>query len=304
MKIRIAFGVTLFLLLIAALPLIAIQPLFAPTVNVAADCVWVCPTPALPTSTPQPAGVNWRKGVVSVGPGDSFDLDLARFGAGWFYNYWYSGDEGRHRGWVPEVHTGFVTAGVLETVNSIPKGSYWLVFNEPDRWDGDNSAPVYAAQEYYRLRSVVLPIDPTAKFIVGGVSTVGYTTGFAWMKTMAAEYLRLYGEVLPSAGWHVHHYYCGTGYDKLKWRNQLSDFNRWMGGIGLGGREFWVTEYGCLSQDAWAATVMKDQIAWMNSGAVVTRHSWFATRNNTGAGDLLNWDGTLTPLGVVYTRGY
>jgi hypothetical protein len=291
---------------------ILISYVFVPTAqpiqsSVGIDCISVLAC-LVPTSTPHPTVTNTpiviienpHKGVVFTGPTSIIfhnTFTPALVNADWWYDYGY--DVGGN-GFVPMLSFHplypYKPDGVLTTARQMP-GSYWLIFNEPDRADQGNLRPTQAAMAYRQVRDLILPVDPTAKFIVGGVWTLT-DSGSNWMIAFANEYKRLYGEALPMAGYHAHHY-CDGSCTSWSFRKWIELFRAAVAPAGFTG-EFWLTEYGILTDDTKAMERLTSDTAWLETTPMVTRFAWFATQNNYGSGSLLDGYGNLTPLGVQY----
>jgi hypothetical protein len=271
------------------------------------DCVYVCVTmtptaaPTLqPTSTPTrgpsatPAPASAKKGVVFTGPGTQETFDSAILGAGWWYSY-HAQNTGLQASFVPMVRPGYDPA-IVQWMARRLASHYVLVLNEPDRSDQDNITPAQGATLYHAVRDQVLAWDAEARFIVGNVSNIDYY-GFTWLRDMAVSYQAQYGEAMPVAGWGVHIYDCTSA--QQRWRDKLQMFVNWQRAAGMGG-ELWVTELGCLNSDAAVLRIMNEQTAWLNTTPLIARYAWFATRNDTGSGSLLNTNGILTTLGRIF----
>ena len=180
------------------------------------------------------------------------------------------------------------------------RGSYWLIWNEPDYWQQANLTATQAAQSYRALRPLILGADPTAKLIVGGVLQLNT----AWLSQFRSEYMRLYGEWPMVEGWAGHYYAGAADYNTTTWRTSIQAMRDWM--VANGGLvQFWLTEFGCLNSEAIAAQIMSEQVPWLEAQPWVTRYAWYgAYASGAGcpncSGSLFNADGSLTNLGRAY----
>jgi hypothetical protein len=270
------------------------------------DCVLVCVTPTaipLPTATftpvpasPTPLPANARKGVVFLGPGDRVEFSPNVVTAGWWYDY-YQRNTGMSPSWTPMIRPTWWNQIAAEwTAQNMP-GRYWLVLNEPDRADQDNTTPAAAATWYHDRRAQIIAWDAQAQFIIGNVSNIDFG-GFSWLRDMRDAYAVQYGEAMPLAGYGAHIYDCVSA--QQKWRDKLQMFVNWQTANSMGGKQLWITEMGCLNSDVAAGRIMREQVTWLTTSPLVTRFSWFATMNDAGSGDLLTTAGTLTALGQLY----
>jgi hypothetical protein len=196
------------------------------------------------------------------------------------------------------VRASYSTVNLQWTATNMP-GMTYLVFNEPRSPTQDNITPTQGATLYYAIRNTVLAIDPTARFVVGNVQTLG-ASDQAWLEGMATAYQTAYGVAMPLDGIGGHLYFCGGGYSSAAWRTYVTNFRAWMAAQGWGNKEFWLTEWGCLTSDGDGATVMADQLQWLNNYAGVDRHSWFATQTQPLSGTLMSDVFVLTTLGKAY----
>ena len=251
----------------------------------------ITPTPVFVQPTVTPSAV-YKKGVVGSGVNNRLTFNPSVVGADWWYDY--ISTYGPTNGWIPMVSgLTYNPQMVIATAKRV-KG-YWLILNEPDF----NSAmtPAQAAKLYYDVRTSALVYDPSAKFIVGGVWSLEESSR-TYLLNMASEYKRLYGVKMPADGYHAHLYLCGRDYSAYTYRKKIEVFRGWLNTSGLGG-EFWLTETGCLNNDATAQLIMTENKDWLKSTPFVTRYAWFAMQNTKGSGTLQTING-LTILGNLY----
>lgn len=253
------------------------------------------PTSVLPTATPTAFTPLPKKGVAFTGPGYQETFNPSVVGAGWFYSY-QAQNTGLQPSFVPMVRST-TSAAMIQWMARRLQSKYVLVFNEPNRSDQDNITPQQGATIYHAIYEQVMIWDTGAKFILGNVSTIDYY-GYSWLRDMVLSYQSQYG-TMPYAGWGVHIYDCVSS--QQVWRDKLQMFVNWRNADGYGGKELWVTEMGCLNNDATAQRIVNEQTYWLNNEtALVNRTAWFATRNDAGSGSLLWPAGNLTPLGASY----
>lgn len=276
-------------------------------------CVTVTPTRATtstPTVTPTALPASARQGVIFTGPGsvDNGNDYIARLNSGWWYNYsailWAHTTTG-----VPMLHA--VNDYALSiAAQYVPVGSYYLVYNEPDRSDQDNISPTTGAQQYYRIRQRILATDPTARFIVGGMSNLGTDLaaspmgtqgGLAWIAQMKTAYQAAYGGTMPADGYHAHLYLCGRDYSSYTYQHSIINFHDALAANGLTG-QFWLTETGCLNNTASAALIMAENLDWLRTTPYLDRFAWFTSYFTWGSGSLLDGYGAKTLLGTQYAQ--
>lgn len=271
--------------------------------------------PVTPTSTPTatPMVSTTRGGYVFTGPGsiDNGSTYIAPLNASWWYNYnpilWQTTTTG-----IPLIHSWTSDINLEIALDYVPQGSYVLVFNEPDRSDQENLTPAAAAVAYHRIRETLLSHDPNIKFIVGGVSNLntrlvengvpvnpmtGYY-GLRWLVDMAKEYQTLYG-TMPADGYAAHLYLCAGDYSQYTYQQSIMVFHDALIANSLTG-QFWLTETGCLSNDATAQLLLSENRTWLNTTPYVDRWAWFATYVDWGSGSLLTGTGELTNLGKSF----
>lgn len=173
---------------------------------------------------------------------------------------------------------------------------YWLVFNEPDFYNGPGYLkPVDAARLYHKLRTMVKAVRPDAKFIVGGTF---WPNNLRWLDDFRRAYYDTHYAFPPVEGWHVHNYAEVSKYTQQQWRDLLTPIRNWL----PVGAEFWLTEFGCLQSDAIGERVMREQIPWLEAQSWVTRYFWYTSFDAARQGSLFMGDDSvqMTALGKLY----
>lgn len=148
------------------------------------------------------------------------------------------------------------------------RGSYWLLFNEPDYLPETKIAPEAAARIFKQIKEAIGSVDNSPKFIVGGM----LGDWASWATAFLNAYKSQNGGASPDiSGWHTHQYTCGGYYSSL-WRSKITNFRSWIDQNG--GGEFWITEFGCLDYDH--AQIIRDQLDWMETYSGIDRYAWFS----------------------------
>ena len=104
---------------------------------------------------------------------------------------------------------GFPTRAELQSMATSSPGSYWYLFEEPNRYGyitGQRFAPVF-----HYLSSQLTTTDPTAKIIGPSilnwdftcVGCSGYQSGEAWLKEFIQSYAARYGPPPPVDAWAI-----------------------------------------------------------------------------------------------------
>ncbi len=249
--------------------------------------------------TPTPTAHSSFKKGVGINNGVGTAEQIRDLGATWGYNWRIT--LGRFNDlyqYVPMIFRDINDPPKVISVTQEHPGSYWLIWNEPERYNQTNISWTVAANIYHDLRPFILSHDPTAKLIVGGLAyPSGPWPGF-WAANFREAYRSFYGEYPVVEGWHIH-MYPAAPYSKHGWRQPIIDFARWMTGTGEG-LELWVSEFGHLDSAEVGAQIMQDQVPWMEDQPWITRYAWFATDASPRQGSLLNPDGSRTWLGELY----
>lgn len=206
---------------------------------------------------------------------------LKKMGITWYYSWYTDMDGGTKFGdieYVPMAGGGAYTSAQIDWFKVYAnrhRGSYWLIWNEPDYYRQGNLLPADAAKIYKPLRDAIKSKDPNAKLIVGGMAW-GWEQ---WAGNFVAEYKKLNGGVGPEVeGWHGHLYTCKEAtkdeYDINGWRLTITRFRDWINRIGGGvNKEFWLTEFGCLNYDR--DQIIKEQLDWIENYDGLQRYAWF-----------------------------
>lgn len=234
---------------------------------------------------------------------------IKELGISWIYNWDRAEWDGSGRpGWmtgttieyVPMIGGGGSEQPRVYTVEELSKfaryagehpGSSFLLWNEPDIW----SPASIAASAYSSIRNVIKTADPTAKLIVGNVTYEGRW----WLNSFREEYKKIHGLYPVVEGWAGHLYKDPWQYNNStstqKWRDDLNNYHNWMISIGDGSKEFWLTEFGCLSSNSVGMQIMNDQLSWLEEPAQlwITRYAWFQAGLYYDSQYKVNWPGNL-----------
>lgn len=209
--------------------------------------------------------------------------------------------------WTPDRKYSQEQLDDFKSIAISKRGSYWLVWNEPDLWytdsekrkiyDIDNNgtldwidAAKVAASIYKPLRVAIKAGDPSAKMIIGGVSGQNYYMYTEWPRVFLEEYRRINGSLPEYEGWHFHLYKCGNEYNKDLWRKQITDIRAWVDSNGGGNsKELWMTEFGCLFNETPEVTrsILNDNLSWLDSYSGLQRYSWFVGSSKEATGQSL-----------------
>jgi hypothetical protein len=205
---------------------------------------------------------------------------IKELGIKWLYN-WDTPDDGNRPAWMMDNTIEYVpkvgkpnseTNATIESYARNNHGSYWLIWNEPDVSSQDNLPADTAASIYDSLRGTILGADPSAKLIVGNVA------GLGWLMSFREAYKNSHNGNPPVVeGWAGHLYRDRSTYNIQNWRSDLYAYRNWMVSIGEGTKEFWLTEFGCLTDNEIGLIIMNDQLTWLEESAQswITRYAWF-----------------------------
>jgi len=157
----------------------------------------------------------------------------------------------------------------VRTIATENPGSLWLIGNEPDvAWQG-NSTPEQYASIYGVLYSTIKQADPTAQIAIGGVSQPT-PLRLEYIERILAAYEVQFGEPMPVDVWNIHAFILreerdswgvgippgmdvdqGTLYeiadhaDMEIFRQQITDFRRWMADKGFRDNRCWSANTAC-----------------------------------------------------------
>ncbi len=205
---------------------------------------------------------------------------------------------------IPMIHLTHSALSVVGIAGLIPKGSYWLMYNEPDtRWSPDYDPSWYKSPTHFKSVSDALyAYDPTAKIIFGNVyylMTGSYWPG--WIRGFRVAFFNKYKSWPKIAGFGFHMW--PFSYNTQAWRAAVKGVRSWQQVDRTGG-ELWLTEFGWLNNPAIAEMVMKEQVAWLNVQPWLNRYAWYAlqTLGESGslAGFLPSGEWKLSKLGKLY----
>lgn len=205
--------------------------------------------------------------------------DAGLLGVGWYYN-WLPERRGKdpNMPYVPMLWDGHVSSKIPQDYSD-----WILILNEPNLAAQSNVSPqeamrrLTAAREYY----------PNAKLVCCGVNA----SALNWTREFLAA-----GAARPDA-WHVHAYTMGNeppsvAQDYVKRQHALT------------GGNYWITEYGAPEgQVDW----FKQMTEFFLTQSYVVRVAAYTNRQPDNVSwalepgvEMVNDDGTLTPMGVYY----
>lgn len=211
--------------------------------------------------------------------------DAAQFGAGWYLDYTAQMDPltpgGMRflqvlpgRGFDPESQS--VNVGRIEALVEANPGAVWVVGNEPDRPDmQDSLTPEAFAVYYHDVYRTIKRREPTAQVAIGGI-VQPTPIRLRYLDRVLDAYRQRYRTPLPADIWTIHNFILREGermwgagippgleafadegmlYDlddhgRLDlFQAQIIGFRRWMAERGYQQTPLWVTEYGILLPD-------------------------------------------------------
>jgi hypothetical protein len=164
----------------------------------------------------------------------------------------------------------YPTRDVIQRAAQANPGSLWLIGNEPDvKWQ-DNVTPERYAAIYGELYVAIKAVDPTAQVAIGGVSQPT-PLRLAYLDRVLEAYRSQFGTEIPVDVWNIHAFilreergswgvdippgmdatesrlYEIADHNNLEiFRQQITDFRRWMAERGQRDKPLIVTEYGIL----------------------------------------------------------
>lgn len=168
-------------------------------------------------------------------------------------------------------------------------GKVYLLGNEPNNSDlaaGDGMTPAQYAQFYHKYYEFIRPLDPTAKFAVGGAYGDPYSinNNTQYWTNVLTEYRTRYGVEMPIDIWNNH---CYEAVGRLDPDHIINDFfipfRRFVDTVSGGiyaGKEIWCTEFGVAM---WSAPLSPDYMAEfvqqlcprLEASGAVNRFFWF-----------------------------
>ena len=164
---------------------------------------------------------------------------------------------------------------------------YLLMYNEPDL--PSSGSYWYDIRRHARhikdVYEAVRVVKPNVKMIVGNVFNSP-----KWLGDVLEQYIALFGEWPPIAGWGLHIYtdYLPPG----NFRPLMEQWRTWqVNSCQCPDMEMWLTEFGGLTSTELASQVMAEQIPWLQSLPWLNRYAWYGTRSDPGAGALVNTNG-------------
>ncbi len=242
------------------------------------------------------------KGVGRPG-GSGTPEQLAALGVKWSY-VWAIHPKWAVPGfeYVPMIHLNHTPEVVVRVAGALPKGTSWLVYNEPESRHSPDYDPqrVQAVEHYKAVSDALYAFDPTARLIVGNVYILGggsYWPG--WLRSFRGDYFKRWGRWPKADGWGFHNWPPGT-YNSADWRKRALGVWSWQK-VDKAGGELWLSEYGWFQDQAVAVKVMKEQTPWVAKQGWLARYAWYGTSVMAGEGGALcKSTGGLTKLGEMY----
>ena len=195
------------------------------------------------------------------------------------------------------------TTGLSDFMASYP-GLTYLIGNEPNNPSQDNlTASAYAST--VRNWTVWLKgIDPFARIAAGQVvNWPDAASAVAYLEAARQAHQTMYGVPMQPEIWTIHAYSNGNSCDAQETINAITTMATYLRGIGA--TQVWLTEVGTLfvaDADPCQSAYMTTVVQWLKGSSLVDRWYWFSSqaRQDGFGGNLVNLDGTLTPLGINY----
>lgn len=227
-------------------------------------------------------GDRWRIGFnVASYRGLITDYDVSDLRAGWYCDYTFQASPARPFGmeYVQMVRTGghpfTPSAGwwaSLQNAVVANPGSLWLIGNEPDCIDQDNTLPTEYAQRFHDIRQFIKDRDSTARIANGGI-VQPTPLRLQWLDMVLQAYQSTYGVAMTEHVdvWNMHNqilheerggYGCGIppgildnhgadytvqDSDNLEiFMDHVRTFRQWMKDHGQQDKPLIISEYGVL----------------------------------------------------------
>ena len=253
-------------------------------------CAWAALVACLTLSASERARASGSASSLYASPLDRFginvvtrygqitDYDVARLGARWYSDWWYSPRPARPGGieYVQLVSGDSALnpayqQGLAQAIANNP-GALWLVGNEPDQVGQDNLLPAAYARVYHDIYHFVKGRDPTARLSAGGI-VQPTPLRLQWLDMVLHAYWQLYGVAMPVDVWNIHNQIlredrnldgggCGippgieadqgklySVYDNASvdiFRQHILAFRSWMRAHGQREKPLIISEYGVL----------------------------------------------------------
>jgi len=220
-------------------------------------------------------------------------VGMSNLGVEWFYNWGFDANSGgmcnNDKQYVDMI---FGASNMSDTI----KTPYLMGFNEYNQSDQGNLTPTRAAMLWRVIESV-----HADKYLVSPSGGSSLTTLWAMVDT----YRALYGTYPRFDAISVHWYDSHSGGTTLQ--SYLSSMH--MGAVARGyNGKLWLTEFAsCTGNTEYKIAKMREWMDWLATTGYVERWAWYAGRlssidvfDQVCQSDLMNSDGTLTPLGVAY----
>lgn len=186
--------------------------------------------------------------------------------------------------------------GKDSVAGSIPPGAeYLLTFNEPNFHTQSNLSAQAAADLWPMLeakaKAAGIPLVSPGMNFCGPASDCNGTDPYQYLKDFFAACASCEVDYVA-----VHWYNCDLPSlkDYLEPGGNLEGFEQF-------GKPIWLTEFSCdtTASKAEQEAYLRAAVPYLEGNPHVFRYAWFSASNIPNA-QLLNSDGTLTPLGQVY----
>ncbi|VUD69279.1 hypothetical protein TDB9533_04646 [Thalassocella blandensis] len=273
------------------------------------------PTPtATPTPSPSPeprAELKSEKRGLAYGHHSPNDLSALQNGMSWWYNWSVVPDNAVSSSYadygmefVPMAWNGeFNETQLRNYLDQHPDVKYLLGFNEPNFAEQANLTPQQAAAAWPTLEAIAHDynlklVAPAVNYSPGNVDIPGTDDDWDPWLYLDAFFEACEGCQVDYIAVHCYMKYSGA----FEWF--IGEFERY-------GKPVWVTEWASWDEGGPANVgeqidYLTSTVRWMEANPNVYRYSWFIGRTDGGASefpylDILGEDGTLTPMGKVYT---
>ncbi|MGL1957726.1 MAG: glycosyl hydrolase [Colwellia sp.] len=252
-----------------------------------------------------------EKRGIAYGDHSEADLAITQGKIKWWYNWGTEAEpavvdvyDDYGYDFVPMTWNGdFNEAELRNFLDDHPDVKYLLGFNEPNFGEQANLTPVEAAALWPRLEAIAQDynlklVAPAVNFSPGNVDIPGTDDDWDPWKYLDAFFAACEGCQIDYISVHSYMKYAGA----FEW--YISEFERY-------NKPIWVTEWAAWDDGGPAnmgeqMDYLAETVRWLENNDMVYRYSWFLGRSNQGHEqfpylDILAEDGSLSPLGSVYT---
>ena len=195
-------------------------------------------------------------------------------------------------------------------------GSVWVIGNEMENPQQDNLHFSAYAVAYHDAYHAIKAADPSARVAVGAITSLG-PGNIEYLGQFVNQYADLYGTIPPADVWTIHTYNTvplSAADDTELLDSQLTNFLNYLAFWGYD-VPVWVTEFGILPPadyiDENGQPFTPERAGEYMTAAIeifkahgIERWSWYSAYVAEGdpgdSGNLINADGVLTPLGMIY----